>query len=187
MPSVSLLSWQTTRTLALHEIDTQCASSLAISPPNPRLAEENIRGYVVLLSAHFQGFCRDLYTEAAQFLASKVRRTLQVLIQTQFTASLSLDHGNPNLTNLKKDFDRFGGKLDLLSADPANPVRLQDLSKLNEWRNIAAHHGVVPPGGLPSMPAIRSWRNSCDGLTHSLDGIMYNRLRNLLRREPWPP
>jgi hypothetical protein len=130
---------------------------------------------------------RHLYTEAAQFLASKVRRTLQVLIQARFTASLSLDQGNPNLTNLKKDFERFGSKLDLQNANPANPGRLQDLSKLNEWRNIAAHHGVVPTGGLPSLVELRDWRNSCDGLAHSLDQIMYNQLRKLLRREPWPP
>jgi hypothetical protein len=87
MPSKSLAAWQVARLLALHEIDIQCAASLTMAPPNPRLAEENIRGYAVLLSAHFQGFCRDLYTEAAQFMASKVRRTLQVLIQARFTLS----------------------------------------------------------------------------------------------------
>jgi hypothetical protein len=49
----------------LAEIDAQCAASQVLAPPNPRLVDENLRGYVVLLSAHFQGFCRDLYTEAA--------------------------------------------------------------------------------------------------------------------------
>ncbi len=187
MPSQSLAGWRTTRTPALQEIDTQCAGSLAVTPPNPRLAEENIRGYVVLLSAHFQGFCRDLHMEAAQVIASKVRGTLQLLIQAQLTASLALDRGNPNLSNLKKDFDRFGFTLDLPNADTANPARLQDLSQLNEWRNIAAHHGVVPPGGLPTLTDLQRWRNSCDGLATSLDRIMYNQLRRLLRRAPWPP
>ena len=60
----------------LTEVDTQCAASLVLVPPNPHLVDENLRGYVVLLERHFQGFCRDLYTEAAQIIASKVRRSL---------------------------------------------------------------------------------------------------------------
>jgi hypothetical protein len=155
MPSKSLATWQKVRIPALNEIDTQCAGSLTVAPPNPRLAEENIHGYVVLLSAHFQGFCRDLYAEAAQCIASKVRPTLQVLIQARFTASLSLEHGNPNLANLKRDFDRFGGKLDLQNADPTNSARLHDLARLNEWRNIAAHQGIVPFGSWKVTVTLR--------------------------------
>src|SRR5437899_4851851 len=135
MPSVSLNQWRTARLPNIGEIDTQCAASLALVPPNSRLAEENVRGYVVLLSARFQGFCRDLYTEASQFVASKVRATLQTLIQTQFGAHRALDRGNPNLHNLKKDFGRFGFTLDLVATDPANILRLQHLSILNAWRN----------------------------------------------------
>jgi hypothetical protein len=115
----------------LNEINTQCAASLAQALPNPRLVDENLRGYVVLLSAHFQGFCRDLYVEASQIIASKVRGSLQAIIQTQFIDHLALDHGNPNLPNLRKDFERFGFKLNL-TADPANHLRLQDLSELNK-------------------------------------------------------
>jgi hypothetical protein len=171
---------------SLQEIDTQCAASLAAASANPRLAEENVRGYIVLLSAHFQGFCRDLYTECAQIVVSRVRPTLQSLIQAQFAIQRTLDHGNPNLHNLKKDFDRFGFRLDL-PADPANASRLQHLAAMNEWRNIAAHHGVVPAGGLPPLATLRNWWGSCDGLATSLDQIMYNQLRRLLRRQPWPP
>ncbi len=187
MPSVSLTNWQTARMLGIREIDAQCAATFGLVPPNLRLAEENLRGYIVLLSAHFQGFCRDLYTEAAQVVVSKVRPTLQVLIQAQFTAHCALDHGNPNLHNLKKDFGRFRFTLDLAGADPANPLRLQRLSELNDWRNIVAHHGIIPPTGLPAIADVRNWWSSCDGLAASLDRIMYNQLRRLLRREPWPP
>ena len=75
---LSLRSWQQDRQTRLTEIDNQCAASLAGLPPNPHLIDENLRGYVLLLSAHFQGYCRDLYTEAAQIIALKVRATLQV-------------------------------------------------------------------------------------------------------------
>ncbi len=185
MASVSLGNWQTLRMPCLREIDVQCATSLAASAANPRLAEENTRGYIVLLSAHFQGFCRDLYTECAQVVVARVRPSLQRVMQAQFTIQSALEHGNPNLHNLRRDFDRFGFNLDL-PADPANRIHLQNLAAMNEWRNIAAHHGIVPPGGLPSLTTLWGWRGSCDGLAAALDRIMYNQLGRLLRRKPWP-
>ena len=126
MPSVSHQVWPTDRMLRLQEIDTQFGTSLALAPPNPRLSEENLRGYIVLLSAHFQGFCRDLYTESAQIVAATLPFPLQVVAQTQFTASLALDRGNPNRSSIQRDFDRFGTPPDLGAAHPANHVRLID-------------------------------------------------------------
>jgi hypothetical protein len=144
-----------------------------------------LRGYVVLLSAHFQGFCRDLYTEAAQVIVSKVRPSLQKVIQDQFTAHRKLDRGNPTNDNLKMYFQRFGFALDL-RADPTNVSRLDDLSALNKWRNVEAHQGTTLPIGVPlDLPSLRSWRTSCDGLATSLDVILYNQLRRILRRAPW--
>jgi hypothetical protein len=171
----------------LQQIDIQCVATVALVPPNLYLADENLRGYAVLLSAHFQGFCRDLHTEASQIIVSKVRPTLQVLIQDQFTASRVLDHGNPSLDNIGKDFKRF--RFDLkaeLLADPANVLRRQHLAALNQWRNVAAHQGtILPPGGPLTLPSLRVWRQSCDGLATALDGVVYNQLRKLLRRNPW--
>src|SRR5947209_7547429 len=124
MPSASLSHWQNDRMPRLAEVDTQCAASLLLAPPNPKLVEENLRGYVLLLSAHFQGFCRDLYTECALIVVSKVRPSLRVVLQEQFTAHRKLDHGNPNLSNLKGDFERFDFTLNLGTADPVNPPRV---------------------------------------------------------------
>jgi hypothetical protein len=188
MPSASLLSWRNDRMPRLSEVDVQCAASLALAPPRPNLVEENLRGYVLLLSAHFQGFCRDLYAECAQIIVSRVRATLQVLIQAQFRAHRRLDHGNPNVQNLREDFERFGFTLDLAAADPANGPRLTDLGELNRWRNVAAHHGTIPAGAPAlSLPLLRAWWTSCDGLATSLDAVLYNELRRMLRRAPWVP
>src|SRR5262249_59686544 len=165
MPSASLLRWQNGRMPRLGEVEAQCAASLALAPPQPNLMEENLRGYVLLLSAHFQGFCRELHTECSQIIVSKVQARLQVLIQAQFIAHRKLDHGNPNLQNLRADFERFGSPLDLAAASPANPARLHDLAALNTWRNVAAHHGTIPTGTPPlSLPVLQVWRSSCDGL-----------------------
>jgi hypothetical protein len=173
MPSASLQFWHNDRIPRLTEIDGQCAAAAALAPPNPRLLDESLRGYVLLLSAHFQGFCRDLYTEASQIIVSRVRRAaLQVLFQAQFSAHRKLDKGNPNLANLKEDFKRFGFQLDFVAADPTNAIRLADLAHLNDWRNVAAHQGT-PILGMPplTLPTVQAWRVSCDGLAVSLDDI----------------
>jgi hypothetical protein len=186
-PSASLVRWQTDRMPSLKEFDVQCATSLALAPPNPRLAEENLRGYVVVLSAHFQGFARDLHSEAAQVIASKVRPSLQALIQTHFSAHRALDHGNPNVENIAKDFDRFGLNLKVeLATDPANALRLQHLTAMNKWRNVAAHHSTKLPPGIPlTLASVQTWRVACDELTATLDAILYNKLQRTLRRKPW--
>lgn len=189
MPSTSLLNWQNDRMPRLGHVEAQCAASLA-APAHPQLADENLRGYVVLLSAHFQGFCRDLSTEATQIIVSKVRPTLQVIIQSQFSAQCALDHGNPNLSNFAKDFQRLGPGFrlsDELAADPVNAPWIHDLAALNQWRNIAAHHGTIPAGPPLTLALLQGWRRSCDGLATSLDAIIYNQLRAILRRSPWVP
>ncbi len=184
MPSASLRQWHNDRMPRLHQVDLQCAATVTASTPNPDLIDENLRGYVLLLSAHFQGFCRDLCSEAAQVLAAKVRRSLQPLVQRQFSAHLSLDRGNPNVENLRKDLLRFGFTLDL-AADPANQPRLQHLAAMNKWRNAAAHHGTIPVTAPLSLASLQAWRNACDELATALDAILYNELRKLLRRAPW--
>jgi hypothetical protein len=65
-------------------------------------------------------------------------------------------------------------------------LRLRHLSDLNQWRNVAAHQGIVPPGGL-SIADVQAWRNSCDGLAAPLDGILSNQLGRILRRNPRVP
>lgn len=100
MPSQALRQWHSDRVPRLREIDAQCAATVSTPTPNPQLTDENLRGYAVLLSAHFQGFCRDLYTECALVVASKVRTSLQPLVQEQFAFHLSLDHGNPTHANI---------------------------------------------------------------------------------------
>jgi hypothetical protein len=187
MPSVSLQHWQNDRTPRLTQIDAQCAASLTAVRPNAYLIDENLRGYVVSLSAHFQGFCRDLNTEAAQLIAVEAQPRLLMLILAQFTAHRILDRSNPNIDNIAKDFARFGFDLRTkINADPANALRQQHLAALNQWRNVAAHQGTTLPASGPlTLPTLQTWRASCSGLATSLDAIMYNELAVILRRNPW--
>jgi hypothetical protein len=143
----------------------------------------------MLLSGHFQGFCRDLYTECAQACVAAVVAGLQPALQAQFTAEIRLNTGNPTLENIRRDFERFGFLLDLPRADPLNPMRLTHLGHLNFWRNTVAHQKATPPP--PSVPAlldltdVQTWRASCAGLATSLDGIMHGVLGRMLGVAPW--
>src|SRR5438445_5896850 len=119
MPSAALTHWQTDRTPLLNEVDAHCAAVLALVPPNPTFLDETLRGYVVHLSAHFQGFCRDLYTECSQRLSAAVPPGLQLTLQRQFSAKLELNKGNPTIQAIKEDFGRFDFTLDF-AVDPAN-------------------------------------------------------------------
>jgi hypothetical protein len=167
--------------------DAHCAPLLAGPGPYSLLAEESLRGYVALLSSHFQGFARDLSAECAQVVASKVRPSLRILIQTQFSNALKLDHGNPTLDNIAGDFDRFG--FDFLAAAKPHPAfagRREHLRQMNKWRNAVAHRGPAPHGVPPlTLALVRDWRTSCDGLATHLTDIMYNQLKRVLRRAPW--
>lgn len=186
MPSNALLRWQTDRVPRLSAVEAQCAATLAVVPPTT-LADENLRGFVVLLSAHFQGFCRDLYSESSQVIAAAVPPTVQPIAQRQFAAALRLAHNNPTLDTLKADFGRFGFDLPTeLNAVAVPPIELNHLALLSRWRNDVAHHGVTAPPGGPLSPAmVRSWQQSCDALATALDGIMYNQLRAALGAPPW--
>jgi hypothetical protein len=143
----------------------------------------------MLVSGHFQGFCRDLYTECAQLCTATVPASLRATVQAQFAAELKLSTANPTVENLRKDFERFGFVLDLAAADPTNAVRITQLGHLNYWRNAVAHQKATPPPpGVPPallLADVQAWRGACDGLARSLDAIMYQELSRILGAAPW--
>jgi hypothetical protein len=179
----------------LGHTDAHCAALFAPAPsgapasaPAP-LAQESLQGYVMLLSGHFQGFCRDLYTECAQLCVIAVAAGLQPAVQAQFAAEIRLNTGNPTMENIRRDFERFGFLLDLAGADPANPLRGTHLGHLNYWRNAVAHQKATPPPlGVPAivtLAEVQTWRASCDGLATSLDDMMHRTLTRMLGVAPW--
>ena len=185
MPSTALDEWTNDRRARLDELEAHCAALLA-GPATPTFLDETLRGFVLHLSAHFQAFCRDLYSECSQFWASLIPAGMQTTVASQFSAQLALDKGNPSHENIKKDFNRFGFEVDLQAAHAEGPLRVTHLALLNAWRNKAAHRSrgdVVPPD--LSLPEIRDWRASCDGLAASLDAIMYDNLLRTTGVAPW--
>lgn len=187
MPSAALTRWQHDRMPRLGHLEAHCAALFA--PPPPPFAQESLQGYVMLLSGHFQGFCRDLYTECVQRCAAAAPAAMQTTIQAQFAAGVALNTGNPTIENIRKDFKRFGFLLNLEGAAPGNPQRVTHLGHLNYWRNHVAHQKATPPpAGVPAvltLADVQAWRASCDGLVVSLDDIMKQELTRILGAAPW--
>ena len=173
----------------LGEVDAHCAVVLGLAPPNATFLDETLRGFVLHLCAHFQGYCRNLYTECAQIWIVAIPAGLQATAQAQFSAQLALEKGNPNYDNVKRDFNRFGFLLNLQAAHALGPQQVTDLGHLNDWRNKVAHQGTKPlGGGVPAaltLPIVQGWRASCDGLAVSLDGIMRAKLLQIMGVAPW--
>jgi len=170
----------------LAAVEAHCLATGALAPPNPLLAEESLRASVMILSGHFQGFCRDLYLECGTVFSASIAAGLQGIIQMQFAAELKLNSSNPTIETIRKDFERFAFTLDF-NADPANAPRVTNLGHLNKWRNTVAHQKVVVPAGVPplTLAAVQDWRVSCDELATWLDGVMYNELLTILGTAPW--
>ena len=189
MPSAALTCWQVDRMSRLNEVEAHVAYVLALGPPNLTFLDESLRGFVLHLSAHFQGFCRDLYSECSQTWIAAIPASFQPTAQAQFSTQLALEKGNPNHNNIKRDFDRFGIQVDLQAAHPTGSRRVTDLGHMNEWRNKAAHQGNQPlGGGVPvalALPIVQSWKASCDGLATSLDGIMRSEMLRIMGVVPW--
>ena len=183
MPSAALQHWTNDRTLRLTAVGVHCGVSATV---DPLLAEESLRAYVMLLSGHFQGFCRDLYTECSQVITSAAPVNLQLALQSQLATEVKLDSGNPTVEAIRKDFERFGFMLDF-NVNHANGPRLTHLGQLNKWRNAVAHQKPVPPAGVPplTLAAVQGWRTSCDELAAWLDGFVYNKMAVILGRAPW--
>ena len=109
MPSNSLRLWRTARRRQLDEVET-AHQSVGGSGPGRRSATLQLNySYALLLSAHFQGFCRDLHTEAADYLVNWLTATpFRSALRELYLSNRKLDTGNPTPGNIGTDFTRFG-------------------------------------------------------------------------------
>jgi hypothetical protein len=164
--------------------------------PGRRFRTEQLnRGYLLLLAAHFQRYCRDLHSEASAFLAAhsspvQFRDDLLELL----TRDRSLDRANPRPATLGSDFGRLG--LDLWDQayreSATNQARNSELERLLDWRNSIAHGNPLPPvtgGAAPSasttLRQVKHWRAMCARLVISFDRIVGSHLERMTGQRPW--
>ncbi len=122
--------------------------------------------YAMLLSSQFQGFCRDLHSEAVQIVAAVAPASLRHVVAGALLDGRRLDRGNPATGNLGEDFGRLGwlfwGAVHAL--DSRNVRRHKTLDELNTWRNAIAHQDWSRVGPKLRLPVVRRWRSVCSAL-----------------------
>jgi len=193
MPSLSLHRWFAERAGTLKDVE-RAHRSVRGSGPGARAATQQInQAYAVLLSAQFQGFCRDLHSECADHLVVPVADPdLREMLRDNLLFGRKIDRGNPSPGNLGSDFNRFGlvfWSLVDVHRSP-NVARKAALEEMNEWRNAIAHQDFAASmlkAGRPNLTLaqVQTWRKACDGLARSFDDVLHGHLQTMTGAVPW--
>lgn len=148
MPSRSLQTWHTEGRRALDEMEA-AHRAVGRSGFGARHAAQQInQAYVLLLSAQFQRFCRDLHTECVgRLLEHPSLVPFESFLYLRLTEGRKLDAGNPNPGNIGSDFGRLGIEFwdEVRRTDRHAKRRLEELETLNRWRNAVAHQDFNKP------------------------------------------
>jgi len=191
MPSNSLLRWRNERADALDEIE-HAHLRVGGSERGRRYATQQINhSYAVILSSQFQGFCRDLHSEAIDHIVLSLPANLRGFVRAELFWSRSLDRGNPHPAALGTDFNRLGVNFwgEVYALDSRNERRRELLEELNAWRNAIAHQDfdLVRGDSTLHLARVRAWRRTIGALGEMFDRVMYNHLSTLVGSEPWSP
>jgi hypothetical protein len=147
MPSLAVQRWFAERAVT-QEVVESAHRSVRGSGSGARAATQQInQAYAVLLSAQFQGFCRDLHSECADLVVSPVADpNLRAMLHDNLLFGRKIDRSNPSPGNLGSDFGRFGLAFwsQVGAHHPQNPARKAALEEMNDWRNAIAHHDFLP-------------------------------------------
>jgi hypothetical protein len=192
MPSNSLKHWRTVRARDLDQI-ADAHRQVGGTGRGRRYATEQINhAYAMLLSSQFQGFCRDLHSEAVDHITRCVAPALlRTILRDEFTLQRKLDRGNPNPGNIGSDFNRLGLAFwdQILAQSVSNTGRIAHLEDMNHWRNAIAHQDFDPArlGGTIHLrlATIRRWRRACDGLAGVFDLVIGNHVAQITGSRPW--
>jgi hypothetical protein len=194
MPSGALRAWEGERADRLDELEEIHRRLTGTAPGRRWLTEQLNRAYVVALASQFQGFCRDLHSEAAALVASRARANVRALFEATLILGRHLDRGNATAGNLGSDFARFGFDLwpTVYAADSRGVRRREMLDQVMAWRNAIAHdsplstHAEEVVGETrPTLTWGRKWRRGLGALAVSMDDVVGNEIAVLIGRQTW--
>ncbi len=145
-------------------------------------------------AAEFQGFCRDLYLEAATGISSQVGDPgLASIFQLQFGSGLKLSRDNAQKSSLGADFGRLGFKFwdEIESAYPTKgPVWGIRLELINDARNAIAHQDDAKLSAVRARTSLdlgiaKRWRTSLGELAKGMDTVVQRQVTALIGVSPW--
>ena len=190
MPSRALVIWESEQQVELDWLEGVRARR---APWGARQPLND--AYIVLLASHFQHFCRDLHTEAAEAVASSSAPQVTHLVRKALILGRQLDRGNATPSSLQADFGRLDVDLwpDLAERDSRTAARRRRLEQLNVWRNAVAHRDfrlsaaaqTVVARTRRSLAFARSCRSCCGVLARQMDSVVRARLGIVLGAPPW--
>ena len=188
VPSVALVRWSTDAQDALNEIEA-AHRAVGGAGRGRRYATLQVNyAYAMLLSSQFQGFCRDLHTEAVDVLVGAVGlAVLRPLMRNGLVQGRKMDSGNPNPGNLGSDFGKLGMAFwpNVIALDGRNQARKDTLETLNVWRNAAAHQNWDEVGPALRLNQVQAWRAACRALAIDIDRVVGAHLAGLVGAAPW--
>lgn len=189
MPSIAFRCWQDVRARSLDEIEHAHRKVGGSARGRRRRTQQLNHAYVVLLSAQFQGFCRDLHDECIDHLVQSIMPVgFRGASQLMLVQNRRLDSGNPNPGNLGSDFNRFGLRFwDAVDRlDVRNPDRRGELQELNVLRNAIAHNDLtILSVRRLRLRKAREWRRVCNSLAPHFDEVMRAHLGSVRGVSPW--
>jgi hypothetical protein len=187
VPFPALDSWNTSAADALSQLE---AAHRAVGGTAAGRRTNTLQlnyAFVLLLSAHFQAFCRDLHSQVTRTLSEAMEPAIGDVLRANLTFNRQLDSRNAQPGSLGADFNRFG--LEFWPAvehvDRRNRQRREKLDQLNEWRNAIAHHDIasrrssLTPREV-TLDACKDWRSALNGLALSCDRVLAAHLQTLL-------
>lgn len=195
MASQALVTWQAESAERLDELFSAHAQVGGTAPGRRYATEQLNASILVQVAAHFQLFCRNLHSEAAQALVAAAPASYRSLLRVAFTNRRGLDRGNASPETVAADFARFD--LDIWTTAQARAAktatRRTRLEQLNAWRNAIAHQDFVfsaPQqallmGTTVTLPWVRRWRTACNGLTRTFDALVADHVSAVTGRRPW--
>ena len=196
MGSVALQRWRVEASAQLSALGQLKHDPGQTATTRRHAANQLNLAFVLILSSHFQRYCRDLHTEVAAHL----RRATQdpwagSLLHTRLVEARKLDVGNPNPGHIGSDFARFG--LRIWDALLARDVRAKgwrvELEQLNLWRNAIAHQDLSTASQLDlgggrvhlRRADVLRWRRACGRLAALMDAVLAEYTQGLVGAAPW--
>lgn len=189
MPSNSLVKWQDNRRVALDEIENAHVT-IGGNARGRRYAMQQINyAYAVLLSSHFQGFCRDLHSECIDHIVHATPANIQTFLRIEFVWNRTLDKGNPHPGGIGSDFNRLGVDFwpRVTALHARNARRQALLQELIDWRNAIGHQDFAKVGDNSTLhlTRVRDWRKAVGALAGEFDRVMCDYLTSVLGAIPW--